>query len=60
MLNMYWENLDFELPAHRSWFKVVDTAAQPPHDIEDRGSEIPVLGSTYSLQGRSVVVLISG
>ncbi len=60
MLNMYWESLDFELPPDRSWFKSVDTAAPPPHDIEDPGSEIPVLGSTYSLQGRSVVVLISG
>jgi glycogen operon protein len=57
---MYWESLDFELPADRRWFKAVDTAAQPPHDIEDRGSETPVTGSTYSVQGRSVVVLISG
>jgi glycogen operon protein len=60
MLNMYWEPLDFELPVDRSWFKAVDTAAQPPHDIEDPGSETPVAGSTYSVQGRSVVVLISG
>ena len=60
MLNMYWKGLDFELPTDRRWLKVVDTAAQPPHDIEDPGSETPVTGSTYSVQGRSVVVLISG
>jgi isoamylase len=60
MLNMYWESLDFELPTDRSWFKSVDTAATPPHDIEDPGSETPVTGSTYSVQSRSVVVLISG
>jgi hypothetical protein len=36
----------------------VDTAAAPPHDIEDPGNEVEVAGSTLSVQGRSVVVLI--
>ena len=60
MLNMHWDRLDFELPPNRRWFKAVDTSAAPPHDIENPGSEPPVAGGTYPLEGRSVVVLISG
>jgi glycogen operon protein len=59
MLNMYWDRLDFELPPDRRWSKAVDTAAAPPHDIEEPGNEPPVAGSTYALEGRSVAVLIS-
>ncbi len=59
MMNMYWDRLDFELPPGRRWSKAVDMAAAPPHDMEEPGSEPPVAGSTYTLEGRSVVVLIS-
>ena len=59
MLNMYWESLDFQLPPDRRWVKSVDTAAAPPHDIEDPGQEAAVAGPTCAVQGRSVVVLIS-
>lgn len=59
MLNMYWESLDFELPAvaGRQWFRAVDTALNPPLDIADPGEEQAVAGSVYPVQGRSVVVL---
>jgi isoamylase len=59
MLNMYWENLDFQLPPDRKWFKSVDTGATPPGDIADPGGEEPVAGNTCTVAGRSVVVLIS-
>jgi glycogen operon protein len=61
MLNMYWEPLDFELPEvpGRSWLRAVDTALEPPLDIADPGAEAPVAGNIYTLQGRSVVVLIN-
>ncbi|MEI7911354.1 MAG: glycogen debranching protein GlgX [Verrucomicrobiota bacterium] len=58
MLNMYWQSLDFQLPPDRLWVKSVDTAAAPPHDIEDPGQEAAVTGPTCKVQGRSVVVLI--
>ncbi len=49
MLNMYWDGLDFELPAGRNWVKAIDTA--------DPGSQVAVDGTTLAVQGRSVVVL---
>jgi glycogen operon protein len=60
MLNMYWDALDFELPAvaGRRWLRAVDTALAPPLDIADPGAEAPLSGATYTVQGRSVVVLI--
>ncbi len=59
MLNMYWDSLDFELPEvpGRCWFKAVDTAQMPPHDIANPGAEAGPVGHTCSVQGRSVVVL---
>jgi glycogen operon protein len=61
MLNMHWESLDFELPvvAGRQWFRTVDTALNPPLDIADPGEERAVAGSAYTVQGRSVVVLVN-
>jgi glycogen operon protein len=61
MMNMHWDALDFELPAvpGRRWLRAVDTALPPPFDIADPGAETPLSGATYTLQGRSVVVLIN-
>jgi isoamylase len=61
MLNMYWEPLDFQIPAlsGRSWFKALDTAADPPDDIADPGGEIAVSDNVCSVQGRSIVALVS-
>ncbi len=60
MMNMYWDSLEFELPAApgRRWWKAVDTAQAPPGDIADPGGEVEVVGDTCTLQGRSVVVLV--
>jgi len=61
MLNMYWDALEFELPAvsGRRWYKAIDTAAVPPLDIPDPGREPGVSTSTCAVQGRSVVVLVN-
>ena len=61
MFNMFWESLDFELPVvpGRRWCLAVDTAQPAPRDIADPGSEPEVLGTTYQVQARSVVVLVN-
>ncbi|MHC5720055.1 MAG: glycogen debranching enzyme, partial [Nostoc sp.] len=61
MLNMYWEDLDFEIPSikGRKWCRVVDTALPSPIDIAEPGEETVVSGDVYSVKERSVVVLIS-
>jgi isoamylase len=61
MMNMYWESLNFELPAVPgwSWFKAVDTAEAPPLDFADPGSEPAVAGDALAVAGRSVVVLVN-
>jgi glycogen operon protein len=61
MLNMYWDDLDFELPPliGRSWWQVVDTSESSPRDIVDPGDEVKVEESSARVRGRSIVVLIS-
>ena len=61
LLNMHWRTLDFELPsvAGRIWLKAVDTSQPPPLDFADFGCELPVHGSAFMAEGRSVVVLIN-
>jgi isoamylase len=64
ILNAYWEPLDFELPILRdgreNWWRWIDTALDPPHEICEWNAEVPVLGTTYRVGARSVVVLIAG
>jgi glycogen operon protein len=64
MFNAYWEALDFELPVLRegrgNWWRWIDTALDPPHEICEWNAEQPVLGTTYRAGARSVVVLIAG
>jgi glycogen operon protein len=61
MLNMYWEDLDFELPSvpGRNWWKIVDTSQPSPLDIADFGQELPVARDACTVEGRSVVVLVN-
>jgi glycogen operon protein len=61
MFNMFWEPLDFELPAvpDRRWYLAVDTAQPSPRDIADPGSEPKVPGNNYRVEARSVVVLVN-
>ena len=64
MFNAFWEPLDFELPVSGSgamnWFRWIDTALEPPHEICDWNRETRVAESTYRVGARSVVVLIAG
>lgn len=61
MMNMYWENLEFELPKipRRNWYRAVDTALPSPQDIADIGQEVAVNGDTYLVTARSIVILDS-
>jgi isoamylase len=63
ILNAYWEPLEFELPILRdgreNWWRWIDTALDPPHEIYEWNAETPVPGTTYRAGPRSVVVLIA-
>ena len=64
IFNAYWEPLEFELPILRNgtenWWRWIDTALDPPHEICEWNAEEPVLGTTYRAGPRSVVVLLAG
>ena len=57
MFNAYWEPLTFELP-RASWRRWIDTYREAPDDVSD-GVAPPVAGSTYTVQARSLVVLVA-
>jgi isoamylase len=59
MMNMFWEPLDFEVPAFGAWQIAIDTYAPSPTDIADRGKEVRFKGPRCTVQGRSIVVLAS-
>jgi isoamylase len=67
MLNMEWEDLDFDVPSldksgsygDRKWYKAVDTAQSSLHDIAESGEEPVVSGNVCNVKNRSIVVLIS-
>jgi isoamylase len=59
MINMYWEPLDFELPTGCRWAQALDTALPAGQDLPEAGSE-PAIGTpAYTVQGRSIAVLLS-
>ncbi|MXP22304.1 glycogen debranching protein GlgX [Gordonia sp. HNM0687] len=65
MVNAYWEPLSFEIPSTLSstgesspWRRWVDTALPSPDDVGPWHTAPPVDGSEYTVQPRSVVVLI--
>ena len=64
MFNAYWEPLEFELPALaddcQNWWRWIDTALDPPHEICEWNRETRISESTYRVGARSVVVLIAG
>ncbi len=61
MANMYWEPLSFAVPEvqGRKWHHAVDTSKPSPDDIADAGTERPVQSDRVTVNGRSIVVLIS-
>jgi glycogen operon protein len=63
MFNAFWEPLTFELPPGSGepyrWQRCVDTALPSPDDFCAPDDGAPVTGSTYLVQPRSSVLLIS-
>jgi isoamylase len=60
MINAYTEPLRFTIfdGLHKPWFRVVDTSVASPNDICVPGDEMQIIGSTYLVQPRSIVVLM--
>jgi isoamylase len=60
MINAYTEPITFPIYDGKTkpWFRAIDTARPAPEDILDPGEEERILGSTYVVQPRSVVVLV--
>ena len=62
IINAYWEALDFEIPvleAGELWRGCVDTYLEPPDDIYAWADAPELVGSTYRVQPRSVVILLA-
>jgi glycogen operon protein len=61
MLNMEWEDLDFEIPPlpDRGWYRVVDTARPTPDDFHEPEDAPAVTDSVQRVKSHSVVVLCS-
>jgi len=61
MMNMYWENLEFQLPSlpGYGWYRSVDTALPSPEDVVALGQEVPMHGDVYTVTAHSVVILHS-
>ena len=59
VLNAYWEPLEFELPPATSgpWLRWIDTSLPSPEDIVEWRAAPPVVGGTYPVGPRSVVML---
>jgi glycogen operon protein len=60
VLNMYWDALDFEVPIvpGRRWRRLVDTARPSPEDIVE--DVRPLEADRVRVEGRSVLILLSG
>ena len=58
MMNMYWEDLTFEIQEPGPWQLKIDTAAEYPNDIVDDGREILLASTTVQVKARSIVVAI--
>ncbi|MCX8023810.1 MAG: hypothetical protein N3A60_01250, partial [Thermanaerothrix sp.] len=60
--NAYSEALTFELPwlpSEQRWHRFVDTSLTSPEDICELYQSPPVLSSTYTLEGRSSLILVA-
>jgi glycogen operon protein len=59
MVNMFWEPLDFEVPAEpgRRWRLAIDTFDASPRDLYEPADRPPFDASVCAVRGRSIVVL---
>jgi len=65
MFNAYWEPLTFDLPpvpaaVTTRWRRCIDTALAAPDDIRPWASAADVLGTSYTVQSRSIAVVALG
>src|SRR5713226_959636 len=60
MINAYWKPLPFTIQDGRAgdWRFAVDTSQPSPNDIFVPGTEPPIISLTYTVQARSIVVLL--
>ncbi len=63
MINAYWEKLDFQIPSLNNskepWRCCINTYLDSPNDIQPWKDAPPVNADTYSVEARSIVILIS-
>lgn len=61
MMNMDDKELEFEIPKieNKRWFLFADTSQDYPNDICEIGQEKPIEESSYKVQNKSIVILIS-
>jgi glycogen operon protein len=63
MINAYWEPLSFAIPplppSQEGWRRCLDTYRPTPGDISSWHDANPVAGSTYTVQPRSLAVLVA-
>jgi isoamylase len=63
IVNAYWEQLDFELPApsnaSTTWRRWIDTSLDMPDDIVEWETASPISGGVYRTGPRSVTVLFA-
>ncbi len=60
-LNAFWEPLDFELPPlpqGEAWRRLIDTALDSPHDINNSPTPLITGQTPYRCEARSSIVLI--
>jgi len=58
MMNMYWEDLTFEIQEPGPWMLKINTAEEYPNDIVDDGREVLLASNTVQVKARSIVVAI--
>ena len=61
MINMAPEDVAFEIQEGpgRRWWRVIDTAQDPPNDIHESGSESAFRARSYRVRGRSIAVFVA-
>lgn len=60
--NAYWDALNFELPwlpSDQRWHRFVDTSLASPEDICELQQSPPIVSPTYTLEGRSSLILVA-
>jgi glycogen operon protein len=60
MINSYWESLDFTVQEGQAgeWKRVVDTSLASPFDFAAPGTEPKLTSATYTVNARSMAVLL--